>query len=89
MQKSEFKNCMFVLNLCVFKLDLFVPFSGWGGGGNGSEELVTSCLSIVSYIYINILRSLGLGKVVEPCRGYMRCYVLLFSHQYKNYIYKS
>ena len=77
MQKSEFKNCMFLLNLCVFKLDLFVPFSGWGrvGGGNGSEELVTSCLSIVSYIYICILRALGLGKVVEPCRG---CYVLLF-----------
>ena len=24
------------------------------GGGNGSEELVTSCLSIVSYIYIYI-----------------------------------
>ena len=43
------------------------------GGGNGNEELVTSCLSIVSYKYI--LRALGLGKVVEPCRGY---YVILF-----------
>ena len=64
MQKSEFKNCMFLLNLSVFKLVLFVPFSGWRrvGGGNGSEELVTSCLSIVSYIYIYMhLKGVGVG----------------------------
>ena len=42
-------------------MSLFL-FRGGGrvGGGNGNEELVTSCLSIVSYIYI--LRALGLGR---------------------------
>ena len=36
---------------------------------------IAHIISLVSDIYIYILRALGLGKVVEPCRG---CYVLVF-----------
>ena len=42
---------------------------------------------LVNYIYIYIAsRFMGLGKVVEPCRG---CYILLFLHLYLFYMHAN
>ena len=66
MQKSEYKNCMLLLNVYSF-------FQRRGGGGGGNERGVY--LYISSFLHIYFFRGLGSGKVVEPCTG---CYVLLF-----------
>ena len=72
---------MFLVRIIFARTKLFVQ----------NERRVNIGNVLVRYFYLiiytyKVSRFMGLGKVVEPCGG---CYILLFSHLYIFYMYKS